>query len=106
MAKWGIFVAATPNGPKPVPALLSKHLAVHRSLMKSSRLWVMSHQPTGMALAYGRLRSEMLNVMLMVETDFGRDLSKLAKLKHGERPIRHTASTRRLANALAPWRRF
>lgn len=102
----GTVTLSTTDGPDPVSAVLTEHLAIHRTRNYASD-WTMTHRPTGLAMGWFDTRREGLEVAAMLERDHADDLRALAKLKFGEcasKRGKQGIASKRLRTALQTWR--
>jgi hypothetical protein len=79
----GTVTCATADGPRLVPALLTEHLAIHRSL-GSGNDWTITHRPTGCALSWRRTRREALQIAVRIEAECAATMKRWAKLGYAE----------------------
>jgi hypothetical protein len=82
-----------------VDALVSEHLAVHRSLEGVG--FVVTHRPSGCAVAYAEDQEVGLSVAEMLERDHADALEALADAKFGK-PAKKSGAHLRARKALEP----
>lgn len=102
----GTVTLSTSEGPDPVDAMLTEHLAIHKTRNNGTD-WTMTHRPTGLAMAWLDTHREGLKLATKLERDHADDLLALSKLKFGECAStrgKQGAASKRLRAALEAWR--
>jgi hypothetical protein len=106
MSERGKVKAAGRDGPREVEADIFEHTAVHPSLGWDKSLWIVTHRPTGMAMAYANSHEEALAAAHTIEEENADDLQRIAGVGFGKQLTgkKYAPVRRRLLTTLAPWR--
>lgn len=102
----GKVTLARLEGPQDVDAELWDHLAVHKPAEPERGGWVVTHRPTGLAMAFVDLKRQATGLAAMWEGEHAADLKKLATLEFNRAPAKGTrahAACRRLYRARQQW---
>jgi hypothetical protein len=78
---------ATFDGPVEVPAVIFGHLAVHRSA-GPSKVWVITHRPTGAMMETYDRRRDAIKVAQKVETECAAQLHTLRHMKFADTSLK------------------